>query len=119
MASPSPANAQSDEPHLPAKAGGESSSQEQIPSSQPSKTYQANSQSSDHLLEHDSRSRHSSTPDTPGVLPPFDWADYEARYEMALEDAKEDERDVMKEAASLSKVGLTDRQTLYKEMSLF
>ncbi|KAM0242886.1 hypothetical protein ACHAP5_007139 [Fusarium lateritium] len=43
------------------------------------------------------------TPDTPGVLEPFDWDEYEARYEAALRDADEQEREILKEADALSK----------------
>ncbi|CAM1504520.1 Fc.00g021110.m01.CDS01 [Cosmosporella sp. VM-42] len=43
------------------------------------------------------------TPSTPGVLAPFDWDDFEARYEKALFDADEHEREILKEAENLSK----------------
>lgn len=46
------------------------------------------------------------TPSTPGVLPPFDWEDFQDRYEKALADADEEERAVLKEFESLSKVSL-------------
>lgn len=44
------------------------------------------------------------TPNPPAVLGPFDWDDFEARYEKALMDADEQERDILKEAESLAKV---------------
>lgn len=44
------------------------------------------------------------TPSTSSQLPDFDWEDFEARYERALEDADEHEREILKEAESLSKV---------------
>lgn len=44
------------------------------------------------------------TPSTPGVLPPFDWEDFDARYEKALREANEKEQRVLKEADNLSKV---------------
>ncbi|KAF4974143.1 hypothetical protein FZEAL_8908 [Fusarium zealandicum] len=43
------------------------------------------------------------TPDTPGVLEPFDWDEFEARYEAALHDADEHDREIMKQAEALSK----------------
>ncbi|UKZ65376.1 uncharacterized protein TrAtP1_006570 [Trichoderma atroviride] len=39
----------------------------------------------------------------PAVLGPFDWDDFEARYEKALMDADEQEREILKEAESLAK----------------
>jgi hypothetical protein len=44
------------------------------------------------------------TPSTTSQLPEFDWEDFEARYERALEDADEHEGEILKEAESLSKV---------------
>ncbi|MBE3047024.1 hypothetical protein IMZ48_31760 [Candidatus Bathyarchaeota archaeon] len=44
------------------------------------------------------------TPGTPGLLPPFDWEDFQDRYEKALADADEEERAVLKEFEDLSKV---------------
>jgi hypothetical protein len=44
------------------------------------------------------------TPNTPAVLGPFDWDDFEARYEKALVEADEQEREVLKEAENLAKV---------------
>ncbi|KAH6609363.1 hypothetical protein Trco_002709 [Trichoderma cornu-damae] len=43
------------------------------------------------------------TPNIPAVLGPFDWDDFEARYEKALVEADEQERDILKEAENLSK----------------
>ncbi|KAK0383967.1 hypothetical protein NLU13_8056 [Sarocladium strictum] len=43
------------------------------------------------------------TPSTSSHLPDFDWEDFEARYERALEDADDHEREILKEAESLSK----------------
>ncbi|RDA86027.1 hypothetical protein CP532_4716 [Ophiocordyceps camponoti-leonardi (nom. inval.)] len=40
--------------------------------------------------------------DSPGLLPPFDWTDFEARYEKALRDADAHEREILKEAQHLS-----------------
>ncbi|KAF5027580.1 hypothetical protein F66182_322 [Fusarium sp. NRRL 66182] len=45
----------------------------------------------------------SDTPDTPDVLEPFDWDEFEARYEAALRDADEQEREILNEADALSK----------------
>jgi hypothetical protein len=44
------------------------------------------------------------TPNPPAVLGPFDWDDFEARYEKALMDADEQEREILKEAEGLAKV---------------
>ncbi|KAF9875688.1 hypothetical protein CkaCkLH20_06620 [Colletotrichum karsti] len=43
------------------------------------------------------------TPDTPGVFPSFDWEDFEARYEKALVDADEKERELLQEFEGLVK----------------
>ncbi|KAM0192607.1 hypothetical protein ACHAPI_008191 [Fusarium lateritium] len=51
----------------------------------------------------DRQASNSDIPDTPGVLEPFDWDEYEARYEAALRDADEQEREILKEADALSK----------------
>lgn len=40
----------------------------------------------------------------PSALEPFDWAEFTARYEAALKDAKEEEKAILKEAESLSRV---------------
>lgn len=50
------------------------------------------------------QSNEAHTPGTPDVLSPFDWADFEARYERALRDADEQEQEILKEAEGLSKV---------------
>ncbi|KAG5929603.1 hypothetical protein E4U42_005308 [Claviceps africana] len=39
----------------------------------------------------------------PAEVPPFDWEQFEARYESALKEADEEERDILQEAQSLSK----------------
>lgn len=44
------------------------------------------------------------TPSTPGVLPDFDWEDFEVRYEKALAEADEKERELLLEFDSLVKV---------------
>jgi uncharacterized protein YeaO (DUF488 family) len=38
---------------------------------------------------------------------PFDWEDFEARYEKALQEADENERGILREAESLAKVTYT------------
>lgn len=43
-------------------------------------------------------------PPTPSPLETFDWVDFEARYESALRDADQSEREILKEAEDLSKV---------------
>ncbi|KAL7919652.1 hypothetical protein ACQKWADRAFT_315484 [Trichoderma austrokoningii] len=43
------------------------------------------------------------TPNPPAVLGPFDWDDFEARYEKALVDADDQEQEILKEAESLAK----------------
>lgn len=52
----------------------------------------------------DQHSPESDTPSTPGHLAPFDWDDFEARYEKALQEADAVERDTLIEAEQLSKV---------------
>ena len=52
----------------------------------------------------DQQSADSDAPSTPGHLAPFDWDDFEARYEKALREADEHEREILKEAEGLSKV---------------
>lgn len=44
------------------------------------------------------------TPSTPGVLPSFDWEDFQSRYEKALADADEEELTVLKDFEKLSNV---------------
>ncbi|KAM0440976.1 hypothetical protein ACHAPT_000280 [Fusarium lateritium] len=51
----------------------------------------------------DQQAANSDPPDTPGFLEPFDWDEFEARYESALRDADEHEREILKEADALSK----------------
>ncbi|KAI9171694.1 hypothetical protein HJFPF1_01183 [Paramyrothecium foliicola] len=43
------------------------------------------------------------TPSTPGVLLPFDWDDFEARYEKALRDADDREKSILHDVDRLSK----------------
>ncbi|PHH58929.1 hypothetical protein CDD81_4079 [Ophiocordyceps australis] len=43
------------------------------------------------------------TSSTPGQLSAFDWEDFESRYEKALNEAAEHEREILREANSLSK----------------
>ena len=42
--------------------------------------------------------------ESPAELPPFDWDEFEARYEKSLEYTDTQEREIMKEAEALSKV---------------
>ncbi|CAF3448865.1 unnamed protein product [Fusarium graminearum] len=51
----------------------------------------------------DRQASNSDPPDTPGVLEPFDWDEFEARYEAALHDADDQEREILKEADALAK----------------
>ncbi|KAI1023395.1 hypothetical protein LB503_000380 [Fusarium chuoi] len=51
----------------------------------------------------DRQPNNSDPPDTPGVLEPFNWDEFEARYEAALQEADEREREILKEADALSK----------------
>jgi uncharacterized protein YeaO (DUF488 family) len=44
------------------------------------------------------------SPSTPGHLAPFDWDDFEARYEEALADADRNEQELLKEFEELVKV---------------
>lgn len=51
--------------------------------------------------------QHQPDPDSPNTLEelePFDWGDFEVRYETAILEASEEERAILKEAESLSKV---------------
>lgn len=48
----------------------------------------------------------SDTSSTPGVLAPFDWENFEIRYEQALEEADEQERQALEEANVLSKASI-------------
>lgn len=48
-------------------------------------------------------------PDTPGVLEPFNWDEFEARYEAALQEADEREQEILKEADALSKVSSVEQ----------
>jgi hypothetical protein len=43
------------------------------------------------------------TPSTPGALLPFDWEDFEARYEKALRDADDEEKAILQDVERLSK----------------
>lgn len=52
----------------------------------------------------DRQASNSDPPDTPGVLESFDWDEFEARYEAALREADEQEREILKEADALAKV---------------
>ncbi|OHW90725.1 hypothetical protein CSPAE12_10652 [Colletotrichum incanum] len=45
----------------------------------------------------------SNTPSTPGVFPSFDWEEFEGRYEKALAEADEKERELLLEFDSLVK----------------
>ncbi|KAL1835610.1 hypothetical protein VTJ49DRAFT_6337 [Mycothermus thermophilus] len=49
------------------------------------------------------------SPSTPGHLAPFDWDDFEARYEEALADADREEQELLKEFEDLVKVGFPFR----------
>lgn len=44
------------------------------------------------------------SPSTPGYLIPFDWEEFEARYEEALADADRQERELLQEFEDLVKV---------------
>jgi uncharacterized protein YeaO (DUF488 family) len=44
------------------------------------------------------------SPSTPGHLAPFDWDEFEARYEEALADADREEQELLKEFEDLVKV---------------
>lgn len=45
-------------------------------------------------------------PATPEALPPFDWDEFEARYQKAIGEADEREKEILKEAEGLARVGL-------------
>jgi hypothetical protein len=44
------------------------------------------------------------TPSTPGMFAPFDWDEFETRYEQALRDANDHERELLNEFDRLLKV---------------
>jgi hypothetical protein len=46
------------------------------------------------------------TPSTPGMLPDFDWEDFEARYEKALFDADQKESNLLSEFNRLVTVSI-------------
>ncbi len=46
------------------------------------------------------------SPSTPGHLPPFDWEEFESRYEQAIADADKKEEDLLKEFHKLIEVGV-------------
>jgi hypothetical protein len=57
----------------------------------------------------DQGSVNANTPSTPGLLAPFDWSDFEARFEKALNEADEAELQILREAETLSKVQCHDQ----------
>lgn len=73
--------------------------QAEVPMSQPSKSQHAISKTPEPQPE-----RVSSTPSSPSVPSPYNWDDFERRYEEALRDADENEKQILKEAEGLSKV---------------
>lgn len=73
--------------------------------SQPSRNPHFNSRTPEPLPGQ--QSQNATTPSTPGTLLPFDWEDFEARYEKALQEADENERGILREAESLAKVTYT------------
>jgi hypothetical protein len=48
------------------------------------------------------------SPSTPGHLAPFDWDEFEARYEEALADADRQEQELLKEFEDLVKVSQSE-----------
>ncbi|KAF4443552.1 hypothetical protein F53441_11407 [Fusarium austroafricanum] len=95
---------------LPPQGDGENHiSQDEIKSSAPEETDMNNMQRHPHANSRtpepqvDRQASNSDPPDTPGTLEPFDWDEFETRYEAALRDADEQEREILKEADALSK----------------
>ncbi|KAM5378028.1 hypothetical protein ACJZ2D_004639 [Fusarium nematophilum] len=99
MTSPPPL--QKDDVHNPAEAEKEPSSGQDAAMSNPQKRPYAKSKTPEPRAEQLAAS--SDPPDTPGTLEHFDWDQFEARYESALRDADEQEREILKEAEALSK----------------
>lgn len=64
----------------------------------------------------DQHSPDSDTPSSPGQLGPFDWDDFEARYEKALREADAHERETLKEAEHLSKVKSSHAGSLLRSL---
>ncbi|CAJ0545471.1 Ff.00g089440.m01.CDS01 [Fusarium sp. VM40] len=96
--------------HLPPQEDGENHiGQDQVKSPASQEANMNNMQKHPHANSRtpepqvDRQASNSDTPDTPGALEPFDWDEYEARYEAALRDADEQEREILKEADALSK----------------
>lgn len=51
------------------------------------------------------------SPSTPGYLAPFDWDDFESRYEQALAEANNEEKELLEEFERLVKVCLPNHLT--------
>ncbi|KAF4464765.1 hypothetical protein FALBO_8389 [Fusarium albosuccineum] len=103
MTSPPPSQRadEQQQQHL-AEEGNKPASSQDTAMSNPQKRPYANSKTPEppHV---ESQATHSDAPDTPGNLEPFDWDEFEARYESALHHADEQERGILKEAEALSK----------------
>jgi hypothetical protein len=79
--------------------------QTELPTSEHSKVFPSVSKTPEPIADHTSTvppdaSRQSS----PSVPPPYDWDDFERRYEEALRETDAHEREVLKEADNLSRV---------------
>ncbi|KAF9774393.1 hypothetical protein IL306_007611 [Fusarium sp. DS 682] len=84
-------------------------SQDEVKTSAPEEADMNNTQRHPHASSRtpepqvDRQASNSDSPDTPGILEPFDWDEFEARYEAALHEEDEKEREILKEADALSK----------------
>lgn len=88
----------------------------EIPMSQPDKSLRHISKTPD--PHQDRVERVSSTPSSPGAPSPFDWDDFERRYEEALREADEKEREILREAESLSRVSFVSYAQLFLQLTL-
>lgn len=111
MASPSPT--QSVDENLPVEDGQDSPSDSQDAAAMSNSQRRPYAASKTPEPYGDQQAANSDPPDTPGVLEPFDWDEFEARYESALRDADEHEREILKEAEALSKVILASSCCAY------
>lgn len=103
MASP-PLSQSGEENHDPAIQNGTETDTKEEDVAMPDSPNHPHSETKTPEPKFDQAAPSSNTPSTPGILAPFDWDDFEARYEKALHDADEHEREILREAENLSKV---------------
>lgn len=78
------------------------------PSQQQSSAHRAQVRTPEPQLSHDRAGGHreiaETSPSTPGHLPPFDWDEFESRYEQALAEANLEEQQLLEEFDQLVRV---------------